>query len=103
MADLEAVAAMFRLPAPPQAIEPFGSGHIHDTYALSCPGPGLPLGAEVITLEQGVRFLADHLQGDVYFKTRRPGHKLDRARTQMRLVESMEAQWDAMCAAVENL
>ena len=45
-----------------------------------------------ITLEQAVRFLTDHLQGDGYYKTAREGHNLDRARAQLRLVESMEAQ-----------
>ncbi len=50
----------------------------------------LPLGAIIMTLECGVRFLADHLNGDVYFKIHRPDHNLDRCRTQFRLVEEME-------------
>jgi len=50
----------------------------------------LPTGALVITLEQAARFLADHLEGDPYYRTSRPGHNLDRARTQIRLVESLE-------------
>jgi Ser/Thr protein kinase RdoA (MazF antagonist) len=50
----------------------------------------LPFCGRVITLETGVRFLADFLSGDVYFKTARPGHNLDRCRTQFRLVEEME-------------
>ncbi len=44
----------------------------------------------VITLETGLRFLTDFLAGDVYFKTSRPRHNLDRARSQFRLLESME-------------
>jgi hypothetical protein len=44
----------------------------------------------VITLEQGIRFLADYLNGDTYFKVHRPGQNLDRARAQFRLVESLE-------------
>ena len=47
-----------------------------------------------------MRFLADYLNGDVYFKTAYPRHNLDRARNQFRLVEEMEAQWDGMAAAV---
>lgn len=46
----------------------------------------------LITLEQGVRFLTDHLNGDTYYKTRRPGQNLDRCRTQFKLVESIERQ-----------
>ena len=43
-------------------------------------------GARLITLEIGARFLTDYLEGDTYFHTSRPGHNLDRARTQMALV-----------------
>lgn len=62
----------------------------------------LPMGAKLMTLECGMRFLADHLDGDVYFKTHRQNHNLDRARCQFRLVERMEEKWDAMMAAVEK-
>ncbi|MCH7872252.1 MAG: aminoglycoside phosphotransferase family protein [Planctomycetes bacterium] len=44
---------------------------------------------KVITFEQGVRFLADFLDGDIYYKTARPTQNLDRARNQFRLVESI--------------
>jgi hypothetical protein len=56
----------------------------------------------VITLEQGIRFLTDHLDGDRYFKVRRAGHNLDRARAQFRLVESLEGQAAAMERVVES-
>ncbi|MDO5326903.1 MAG: aminoglycoside phosphotransferase family protein [Clostridia bacterium] len=56
----------------------------------------LPMGAKLMTLECGSRFLADYLNGDVYFHTARPEHNLDRARTQMKLVRDMENKWDAM-------
>ena len=56
----------------------------------------LPLGAKLMTLECGARFLADYLNGDVYFHTSRPEHNLDRARTQMKLVKDMESKWDGM-------
>lgn len=46
-------------------------------------------GALVLTLEQAVRFLTDHLQGDVYFRIERPGQNLDRCRVQMALLESL--------------
>ena len=50
----------------------------------------LPTGAKLMTLECGMRFLADHINGDVYFRIHRENHNLDRARTQFRLVEDME-------------
>ena len=56
----------------------------------------LPMGAYLITLETGMRFLADHLNGDVYFAVRRAGHNLDRARTQLKLVADMETKMDEM-------
>jgi hypothetical protein len=62
----------------------------------------LPVGAKMMTLECGMRFLADHLDGDVYFHVSRPGQNLDRARTQFRLVEEMEKSWGQMQKMVEQ-
>lgn len=62
----------------------------------------LPTGAYCMTLECGLRFLTDHLNGDVYFHIRRPGHNLDRARTQIRLVEDMERKRDEMTEIVQK-
>ena len=56
----------------------------------------LPVGAKLMTLECGVRFLTDYLQGDTYFAIHRPEHNLDRCRTQFRLVADMERKWDEM-------
>ena len=56
----------------------------------------LPFSARLITLEQAIRFLGDYLNGDVYYKTHRPGHNLDRARTQIKMVAEMEANSDQM-------
>jgi hypothetical protein len=56
----------------------------------------LPFSGALITLEIGARFLTDHLAGDVYFKTHRVDHNLDRARAQFRLVESIEEQMERM-------
>ncbi len=56
----------------------------------------LPLGAKLMTLECGVRFLTDYLNGDTYFAINRPNQNLDRARTQLKLLEDMEKKWDAM-------
>ena len=50
----------------------------------------------LIPLELGLRFLADHLAGDVYFKVRYPGHNLRRALVQFKLAESIEAREPAI-------
>lgn len=56
----------------------------------------LPMGAKLMTLECGMRFLTDYLQGDVYFNIHREKHNLDRSRTQFGLVADMERNWEAM-------
>lgn len=56
----------------------------------------LPWGAKLMTLECGIRFLTDYLEGDHYFKISRPDQNLDRARTQFTLVQGMEKEFDAM-------
>lgn len=56
----------------------------------------LPIGAKIMTLECGMRFLTDYLEGDTYFKITRENHNLDRCRTQFKLVSDMEKQWDKM-------
>ena len=61
----------------------------------------LPWGARLMTLECGIRFLTDYLDGDRYFHDiSRPRQNLDRARTQLKLVKDMEEQFDAMGAVV---
>jgi aminoglycoside phosphotransferase (APT) family kinase protein len=62
----------------------------------------LAFSGKLITFEIGLRFLTDFLDGDRYFKTHRPGHNLDRCRTQFKLVESIEQQEEAMNALLER-
>ena len=62
----------------------------------------LPWGAKMMTLECGVRFLTDFLDGDVYFATAREAHNLDRARTQFKLVSDMENHWDEMNRIIQE-
>ena len=62
----------------------------------------LPMGAKMMTLECGVRFLTDFLNGDVYFRTSYAGQNLDRCRTQFKLVSDMEAKWETMHAIVKE-
>lgn len=77
-------------------------------YVRACPGLTakelelLPMGAKTMTMECGVRFLTDYLDGDHYFAVHRDGQNLDRARTQFKLVADMEKKWDEMRKIVEE-
>ena len=62
----------------------------------------LPMGAKTMTMECGVRFLTDYLDGDHYFAVHREGHNLDRARTQFKLVQDMDRKMEAMKAIVKE-
>ncbi len=62
----------------------------------------LPISALVMTYECGIRFLADFVDGDNYFKTARYEHNLDRCRTQFKLVADMESKLDQMKKIVEK-
>jgi len=63
----------------------------------------LVLAGKVITFEIGLRFLTDHLDGDVYFRVHREGHNLDRARTQFALVRSLEEKEDGLQRLVSRV
>ncbi len=63
----------------------------------------LPMGAKMMTLECGMRFLADYLSGDTYFRIHREHHNLDRCRTQLALVADMERKWEQMEKLVRKL
>lgn len=60
----------------------------------------LAFSAKILTLECGLRFLTDHIDGDTYFKIHRENHNLDRCRTQFKLVADMEKKMDEMNAIV---
>ena len=62
----------------------------------------LAFGAILMTYECGMRFLADYLDGDIYFRVKRDGHNLDRARTQFKLIEDMEKAYSEMLKIVEK-
>ena len=78
-----------------------------DGFVPACPGltaeeiRSLPYGAKIITLENALRFLMDYIDGDVYYKTSRPEHNLDRARTQCKLVSDMESKFEEMKSICE--
>ena len=63
----------------------------------------LAFAGKLITLEQGIRFLADYLNGDIYYRIHYPEHNLVRARTQLKLVAEMEEKMPQLQAVVEEL
>ena len=62
----------------------------------------LPWGAKLMTLECGIRFLTDYIDGDHYFHINREAQNLDRCRTQFKLVADMEARWAELEAIVKQ-
>ena len=56
-----------------------------------------------MTLECGMRFLTDYINGDVYFRTEYPEHNLDRARNQFKLVADMDSKMDKMEEIIKNI
>ena len=63
----------------------------------------LPMGALIMTLEVGIRFLKDYLDGDLYFGIAYPEHNLIRARTQLAMVADIEKKWDDMHRIVQKV
>ncbi len=84
--------------------EMFVKGYLEETKDVLTEAElkSLAWGARIITLECGIRFLTDYLQGDTYFKTAYPEHNLVRARTQFKMVEEMEQRFDEMEAMIEK-
>jgi hypothetical protein len=80
-------------------------GYLEAAGSFLTPGEKefLAFSGKLITFEIGLRFLTDYLSGDTYFKVHRPGHNLDRCRTQFKLVQSVEEQQDAMEAFVNAI
>ena len=83
----------------------FSEGFIASTAARLTPVEleNLPVGALVMTYENALRFLADYLDGDTYYKIDYPAHNLDRARCQCKLLTDMEAKRDGMYTTVAAL
>jgi hypothetical protein len=83
-----------RVRADPVLFEALAEGFLEGTGGLLTPTEvGLmALSGQVMTWLIGIRFLTDHLAGDVYFRTHREGHNLERARAQFALLRSLEEQ-----------
>ena len=63
----------------------------------------LAFAGRYITFEQVLRFLMDYIDGDKYYKIAYPDHNLVRTRAQYKLLQSMERQYEEMCAIVKEL
>ncbi len=84
--------------------EALARGYLSEAaFLLPAEMEELVFSGRLITLTIGIRFLTDYLAGDVYFRTHRPGQNLDRCRTQLQMVRSMEAQAGAMEALVRGI
>ena len=83
-----------RVAAEPAMLCALAEGYLDGAGALlnAAEIAHLALAGRLLALEQGVRFLADHLRGDNYYRIHRPGHNLDRTRAQFALVRSLEAR-----------
>ena len=82
----------------------YAEGYLHeqkDTISKS-ELEWLAFSARYITFEQVLRFLMDYIDGDRYYKIAYPEHNLVRTHAQYRLLQSMEAQYDAMCKVIET-
>jgi Ser/Thr protein kinase RdoA (MazF antagonist) len=82
--------------------EAITKGYLQEAGAFLTPHEieTLVLAVKVITFELGLRFLADHLRGDTYFKIEYQNHNLHRARVQFKLLESIEASEKEMAEVV---
>ena len=81
----------------PSRFEAAARGYVGEA-GISPSAEDLALAPRYTTFMLGVRFLTDHLRGDIYFKTARRGENLERAAAQFRLVEAMESMEPEMTA-----
>ena len=83
----------------------YAKGYLSEVAGALSAGEvdSLAVGAKMMTLENGIRFLGDYLNGDVYFKTAYPEHNLVRARTQFKLLSEMDEHWEEMLCCVREL
>ena len=87
-----------------EKFEQFTKGFLGETAKCLTPKEIelLPMSALLMTYECGIRFLADYLNGDTYFKVHKEHHNLDRARTQFKLVKDIESKFDEMHAIIKK-
>lgn len=98
--ERDASRVMMRLPM----FEALVRGYLSSARSFLTPGEiaQLAFSGKLITYELATRFLADHLNGDAYFKVHRTHHNLDRFRVQAALVEDIDRQYQQMLDVVGN-
>lgn len=76
----------------------FTKGYLEGTkdFLLPVEKENLPYAAMLFPYMQAVRFLADYINGDTYYKVRYPEHNLVRTKAQWRLFECAEAKEEEM-------
>lgn len=87
-----------------ELFEGFIKGFLQETKKVLTPAEidTLAFGAKLLTYEQAVRFLDDYIDGDNYYKVKSPDHNLVRTRAQIKLLQSMEEQFEQMEAIVKT-
>ena len=77
--------------------EAFSSGYLESasTFLTPLEKDLLPYAVALFPYMQCVRFLADYLNGDTYYKIQYPEHNLVRTRAQFRLLQCVEAHFSA--------
>jgi aminoglycoside phosphotransferase (APT) family kinase protein len=103
VAEDEADASKVRVQVP--MFEALAKGYLSSagSFLNEAEKGHLVFSGKLIALEIGMRFLTDYLEGDVYFKTTQPDHNLIRCRTQLALVESIEAHESDLIKFVDTL
>ena len=85
--------------------EGYTAGYLSEAVSFLIPSEieYLAFSAKYITFEQVLRFLMDYIDGDNYYKTKNKQHNLVRTHAQYKLLQSMEENYDEMCAIVNRL
>ena len=88
-----------------EKFEQFARGFLSETadFLIEAEIALMPLSALIMTYECGIRFLADYINGDVYFKTHREKQNLDRARTQLKLVADIKSKLPEMSQIIKTI
>ncbi|MBO5364065.1 MAG: aminoglycoside phosphotransferase family protein [Clostridia bacterium] len=88
-----------------ELFEQYAKGYIEELHSTMTEKELelLPMSAKLMTLECGIRFLGDYLDGDHYFRIHYPEQNLDRARTQFKLVADMESKMETMQSIIKDL
>ena len=82
--------------------EAYTKGYLEKAKSFLLPVEieNIPFGAKLLTYMQTVRFFADYLDGDLYYKIHSPEHNWQRTVAQFKLLQNMEENFDEMCRIV---